>query len=1120
MPGRLLSMEQSQDLKKDRSHAVGPQLPPKPDFTQKSAAPHANGSGEAPSNRALVNGAPVQQVPSAANGDPAVQHASATSLEPPPELDQEWRQSDSNKSMSTLIERLSQQCFADLSTMLTEMSETTFGQQGAQPNGVPLSSNDQNQSSLQKKRSFMQFANGQRDRFIKTLVLTDWAQNAGDDMAKLVDIKVWQEKQANEQRRAIDFIGITKNDTRGAKMPNPNIEGALELLATGRAARVPDLGYLPPKRLTAKQLLRTLQNMNVALSTRLNLHEELPPHFNDFSIANGRATFRVPTEFEVDISVADEDPSTQFFFIDIRFLFSPKPMVSHVDLRKHIEGHLNKELESKGLRGCYDFLHNFVLTHKINMLRDQTERIQREKLTDKWHGCVFADRRNRVLTIQYWAGLPGKKSWLEFGVSTGKDRNAKSSRSPTPRVVARWFRRNEEVKDTAIEIDWKDIDVENILSMITSRHASWLLNEIRERLKTLAGPNSKMEVVLTSSDQLADGSSLKLSLPGMLAPLTVRFESITGRLSISPGSIRITKMERDLNGNANPDYGEALANLVCVSLQDRIDKASKLAEWQDVRHNFRQEALRNAFGKNFRTYKAYFCSRYWSPKWALFVTCSLSGEEWWIARIEDRAATAGSALIKDIKDARRLSGTEILPPGRTIPRALLLQIEKMAVAEVSFAVLSQQFTSMNIDFRTEKLASLTFEDTSSIATSLPKLAVFFRGSSLFKDSRGQNFIVDCVRFTHCGLPASTAEGDGAADTSHELRLTVKTGRLQNLKEYLSTKSRDADIAMNESNALALKLRTSFGQPYMDQLISRLKGCDRLDRYLADMRRFKFKCNTLGFHKVAFTYAEAPEATAVVTFSGQDEGFPATLKLEPEDNAHRRARSVLEKAFNTKLGEPFHLLCQLLSASTHVHRGLDQIEARHSTKEALVVHVRNPVRYQLVYRAPLPSYSFTVELKTRGDAHRTISVWKFSADKKSRSDLLASDVGKALLDLAGQKGDDWWGFEDGTLCAMPERAGEVLLKVDDVMQKYAGTATTTSQPANGVKQEAQSRPQTTKQQSPQKPQPHQRPPSTQQKTPQQNAKPPPAPVANMTGNPNAAAGRNHQGKVKKEIIELD
>ncbi len=104
------------------------------------------------------------------------------------------------------------------------------------------------------------------------------------------------------------------------------------------------------------------------LSVRLTLDEydKIPFQFRDYSISSGRVTFKVEGEFEVDLTIADEDFEKQFWFIDFRFLFQPAPAELSDRVRQFIEKKVNDALATDGLAGCYRFLHEFVLTHKIS----------------------------------------------------------------------------------------------------------------------------------------------------------------------------------------------------------------------------------------------------------------------------------------------------------------------------------------------------------------------------------------------------------------------------------------------------------------------------------------------------------------------------------------------------------------------------------------------------------------------------------------------------------------------------------------------------------------------------------------------------------------------------------
>jgi mediator of RNA polymerase II transcription subunit 14 len=1035
MPGRVVMEQQhtlgSPDLKKDGSHAQIGETEKKQEAAQKSGQ-----NGSISNGLPMLNGAPVQSVaPSSTTGLP---HGLPT----PPELDQSWRQSDANKSMGVLVERLAQQCMGDMNEALTKMADVA--QPAAQANGIVPHAVDTSEASLSKKRTLLEFAHNQRDRFIKTLVLSDWARNA-DDMARLVDIKVWQEKQNAAQESARNFIGVMKSNLAGAKMPNPNIEGALELLATGKASRIPDLGYLPAKRLTAKQLLRTLQDMNVTLATRLNLHEELPHHFNDFSITNGRATFRVPQEFEVDLSVADEDPSTPFYFIDIRFSFSPTPSISNERLRGQLEMRANVALASDGLKGCYEFLHNFVLTHKINMLRNQAFDLSREK----WFNCLVIDLKKRVLIIQYWSGMPGPKSWLEVGISTGKQKSKRAEHA-TPQHAIRWFRRGKEVAndEDAVRVDWQDLSAENILAAITAKHVSWLLTNIKDRMQVHAGTTSKLVSTLATSASTPDDCSLDLSLPGMRAPLTVRVADVTGKWSISPAMPLTVRAERALNLDHNADPATVLINLLCQLVQEIVAKAANLAGWTHIHRKSlvsMSPSVAALFGSGVMTRSIYSCSPGWGESWALIATFSLAGEKWWATRLKVQDPAIVPSL-RMIAEAFKLS-TNLFLSGN-VSRAQLLRVEKLAAAEISMAVLKQELDEQDIRFKTERTTSLTTQPASAAEASTgASTAVVFDAAPLVKATPGthlKNIQADVIRLTHIGVsmhPHDNGDDNGElAEMRHSLRLTVKPGSLKHLQTYLITKSRNSDVAMNASGSLALQLRTPFGQCYTQHIKSRLEACGRFDEYLAILRKYKLEPLSLSLEKFSFVYSNDPHLTATLHFAGSEGRFPTKLKMEPANsNPQQRVRTQAEGAFNrlskTNPSGAFHNMIRILAVTIPAYQTFDQLELVQPVG-SVAIHIHNPLAVNLEYRAPLPVCKFAIHLRNKDNSFSwNIGTPLMEQDGRGLPDPLRF----ALLRLCQEKGEGWFGDSRSRIVVESGFVGGVLRKIDGIMREF-GTKT--------------------------------------------------------------------------------
>ena len=112
------------------------------------------------------------------------------------------------------------------------------------------------------------------------------------------------------------------------------------------------------------EILETIKNFNVLLHVRLNLHEDLPEYLQNYEIHDGKATFTMPGEFEVDLIIADEDPSSQFWFVDFRLLFSS---IGELSSSNHtsVGARVDEALGSRGLVGCFEVLHEFCLTLKI-----------------------------------------------------------------------------------------------------------------------------------------------------------------------------------------------------------------------------------------------------------------------------------------------------------------------------------------------------------------------------------------------------------------------------------------------------------------------------------------------------------------------------------------------------------------------------------------------------------------------------------------------------------------------------------------------------------------------------------------------------------------------------------
>lgn len=141
--------------------------------------------------------------------------------------------------LSRLLARMAQECYNGLEDTLDKMSGMSLGQQpnGALSNGVvPQDSPEVNK---RKKLLLLKFAQENRAKFIKLLVLTEWGQKSAVDISKVIDLYAWAKEQAAYMDFADEQINQIKILSAYARENNPDIRTALEVLSNGKAHWIP-----------------------------------------------------------------------------------------------------------------------------------------------------------------------------------------------------------------------------------------------------------------------------------------------------------------------------------------------------------------------------------------------------------------------------------------------------------------------------------------------------------------------------------------------------------------------------------------------------------------------------------------------------------------------------------------------------------------------------------------------------------------------------------------------------------------------------------------------------------------------------------------------------------------
>jgi mediator of RNA polymerase II transcription subunit 14 len=119
------------------------------------------------------------------------------------------------------------------------------GNVNAGVNGVPKlpspALEDTSPESLNKKTMVLKFIQDLHSRWVKALVITEWARNA-DEVGKLIDLRTHLAAKLELYNRTFWNMVNLKHEMAFAKVPSPDLKTALEVLSTGAVHWMPDVG--------------------------------------------------------------------------------------------------------------------------------------------------------------------------------------------------------------------------------------------------------------------------------------------------------------------------------------------------------------------------------------------------------------------------------------------------------------------------------------------------------------------------------------------------------------------------------------------------------------------------------------------------------------------------------------------------------------------------------------------------------------------------------------------------------------------------------------------------------------------------------------------------------------
>lgn len=724
----------------------------------------------------------------------------------------------------------------------------------------------------------------------------------------------------------------------------------------------------------------------------------------------------MPEEFEVDLSIAEEDPASQLYFIDFRFQFSPSSSeIPAGRLRDELEGKANDVLKRDGLHGCYDFMHDLVLTHKISILKQQAGEMARRH----WSENIKVDAVHRSLVIQYWVSRPGGKSWVEIGIKKGRRRTDApwSSDGGAPYIALRWMRYGKEVLDQKLMLALDVLSMDALLKQVIAAHTNHVLRKIKDKLREGKLYSKKALLLshkLSNSEPAACALSLQLTKS---KTITIALEPISGTFAIIPASQANIRAERDLNNLRHPaaEASSRIATLRCVVAQEEVELCAKCMAWESLNTiNPSVETMRAFFPRDTLRI-GFFRVTSWSTNWVLAFTASMNGDFWWIVELPVVSPTSNTVfsyagLQHGFESVYKVPLYDATSYVKKPSYELLSQVERAAAGTISHYVDTRQLAELNIPHVLQSSGS----DTS---LRVPSLYIRFTVKNVPASSRTPEnptlaLANETVKLSYHGLDPACLKAVHVA----EARLIDKIPNIAAL-----TSSIDSDLAFHpKSGAFAFRLHTPVGTASIPFLLERMKRIEQLIRFLGILKRFELQCETVTLSYLVFVYAIEPKPLKAAIIYAT--GAPMKIGLE-SGNPHTRICDFLNRLLNGDGGLEY--VVSILRLTLPLLRAMSAIE-RSQEVENVGILQRSAQWYQIHFRNPYAR--FDIKLRPRRDTLMWY-VQEMPNKEGARSEVFAEQI-KALFN---GHGDGWEGKRKGIAATIDGVEG-LLNKISELVRE--------------------------------------------------------------------------------------
>ncbi|KAI5959203.1 RGR1 [Candida margitis] len=552
-----------------------------------------------------------------------------------------------------------------------------------------LSTSVDEESDVKRKKYFLDIIVALRQDLLKVYTLIKWA-SVSQDVSRFIDLLNWFRLQEFHFDHLMhELAGLS--GFGGAKLPNFDIETALEVFYKKRPV-LPSHNYLQQPKISSRKVLEVLQDLNLALMTKFALID-VPSQF-EFEIKDGRTYIDVAKEFQVSVTMANDDLNSDnpFYMIDFKFLFgidrnetlvtfgdsesdrivTRLPTQSYVKLEKIA----NQVLNVSGLQGLYELLHKYSISFKLYLVSKQIRGLLH---TLKWRNNLQIKYAmgSSLIIVNYWSSHFLNSNWKSF-IEIGIDQRFK--------LTYRWFRNgkyesNDVVRKTVQNRDSGEteeggdsipkesnevvpseyesdsvegVNIESVLSTFMISHSASIIKIIFKLLRTRITGN----IELVNSHQIMFSISPKKSAVLAINPLTGLFYFINPspiqnrllkRINSPPLSLSKQQQQQQQQQQLVTETGFAegvvavIHQLMLETFTKEVNNYLSTTEWihnsiiklNDAEIYNLLKSIDKTNNKDHLTVQ-FYRRKHWPSTWFLIVMINglTSTTAWWVARIK------------------------------------------------------------------------------------------------------------------------------------------------------------------------------------------------------------------------------------------------------------------------------------------------------------------------------------------------------------------------------------------------------------------------------------------------------------------------------------------------------